>query len=464
LGLLVFSTFVVLLNETIMGVALPSLMTDLDITAVTGQWVTTGFLLAMAIVIPAMGFLLQRFSLRSVFIVAMSTFSLGTLVAATAPGFGALLAGRVLQAGGTAAMLPLLMTTIMATVPATARGAMMGRIAIVIAVAPAIGPTISGVVLEAFDWRALFWTVLPISLGTLAIGALRIRDATSTHRARLDVWSILLSGWAFGGLVYGLSSLGVPAEQQVIAPWASLAIGTAGLVAFVLRQLTLQRSGSPLLDLRTFRSSNFVVSVAAVCATMVALLGTVITLPIYLQSVVGLSTLATGLALLPGGLAMGLLSPLVGRAFDRVGPRPLLTLGSVLVSASMGLFALLLDVSTSVTTVVAIHVVLNLALALTFTPLLATAMASVGAHLHSHASATFSTIQQLAGAAGAAAFVAVMATATSDGSDAGLAAGVRAAFTVGAVVGALGIVAALFIRRPALDDPAAPQPAVPVAV
>src|SRR6218665_1220570 len=142
--LLLASAFVVILNETIMGVALPRLMDDLGITAAAGQWLTTAFLLTMSVVIPITGMLIQRLTTRSLFIAAMSLFSLGTLLCALAPGLGLLLIGRVVQACGTAIMMPLLMTTVTNLVPPSSRGRLMGRIAIVMSVAPALGPTISG--------------------------------------------------------------------------------------------------------------------------------------------------------------------------------------------------------------------------------------------------------------------------------------------------------------------------------
>ena len=206
--LLLISTFVVILNETIMGVALPRLMSDLDIPASTAQWVTTAFMLTMAIVIPVTGFVIQRFTTRAVFLAAMTLFSLGTAICALAPGFDALIVGRVVQACGTAIMLPLLMTTVMTVTPPASRGRTMGNISIVISVAPAIGPTISGLVLSVLDWRWLFALVLPIALGALALGAIRLPNLTETRSARVDVGSVILSAVAFGGIVYGLSGLG----------------------------------------------------------------------------------------------------------------------------------------------------------------------------------------------------------------------------------------------------------------
>lgn len=206
IGLLLVSAFVVILNETIMGVALPRLMADLGITAATGQWLTTGFMLTMAVVIPATGFIMERFRLRQVFVAAMGLFSLGTAIAAVAPGFELLLVGRVVQASGTAVMMPLLMTTAMTLVPPASRGKTMGMISVVISVAPAIGPTISGIILNSLSWRWMFIIVLPIALLALAAGTWKVRNVTAPRHARLDVLSLVLS--AVGSAA---SSTGCPA-------------------------------------------------------------------------------------------------------------------------------------------------------------------------------------------------------------------------------------------------------------
>ena len=181
--LLLISTFVVILNETIMGVAIPRLIDDLGISAGQAQWLTSGFMLTMAVVIPITGFLLQRFTTRPMFITAMTLFSLGTLIAAIAPGFTVLLLGRIVQASGTAIMFPLLLTTVMTLVDPASRGRMMGNISIVISVAPAIGPTISGLILSVLDWRWMFILILPIALPGIVTG---IALLTTIKRAGLE--------------------------------------------------------------------------------------------------------------------------------------------------------------------------------------------------------------------------------------------------------------------------------------
>jgi len=460
--LLLVSAFVVILNETIMGVAIPPLMVSLGVDASAAQWLTTAFLLTMAVVIPITGLQLQRFHTRTIFIAAMTLFCLGTLVAALAPGLTLLIVARVIQASGTAIMLPLLMTTVMTLVPAESRGKTMGNIMIVISVAPAIGPTISGLILSFLTWRWLFVLVLPIAIAALVLGARRIENVTTPREAPLDVGSVLLSAVGFGGGVYGLSLLGAPTPPQSFPAWAPLAIGAVGLVAFIARQLALQRHDRALLDLRTFTSRNFTVSVVLMAIMMMALFGTLIVLPIYLQNVRGLSTLQTGLLLLPGGLLMGLLGPPVGRQYDRVGPAKLLIPGVVIVTAVLWAMTLLGPV-TPVPYILAGHLVMSVGFALLFTPLFTVSLSSVKPQLYSHGSAVLGSTQQVAGAAGVALFIALMsaesARVLAGGAPAleALAAGVRAAFLCGAVASLCAVVCALFVRKPDSAALAAPH-------
>ncbi len=460
--LLLVSAFVVILNETIMGVAIPRLMVSLGVDASAAQWLTTAFLLTMAVVIPITGFLLQRLHTRTVFIAAMTLFCLGTLVAALAPGLTLLVVARVIQASGTAIMLPLLMTTVMTLVPPESRGKTMGNISIVISVAPAIGPTISGLILNFLTWRWLFVLVLPIAIAALVLGARRIENVTTPRKAPLDLGSVLLSAVGFGGGVYGLSLVGVPNAPQSFPAWAPLAIGSVGLVAFVVRQLALQRHDRALLDLRTFTSRNFTVSVVLMAIMMMALFGTLIVLPIYLQNVRGLSTLETGLLLLPGGLLMGLLGPPVGRRYDRVGPAKLLIPGVVIVTAVLWAMTLL-GPTTPVAYILTGHLVMSVGFALLFTPLFTVSLSSVKPHLYSHGSAVLGSTQQLAGAIGVALFIALMSAESArllrGGAPAleASAGGIRAAFLCGAVVSLCAVVCAPFIRKPDSAALAAPH-------
>ncbi|NTV39188.1 MAG: multidrug efflux MFS transporter [Demequinaceae bacterium] len=459
---LIISAFTVILNETIMGVALPHLMEDLRISAISAQWLTTAFLLTMSVVIPTTGFLLQRYPTRALYLIAMSVFVLGTALAASAPGFEVLLVARVVQACGTAVMLPLLITTVMNLEPPETRGKRMGLISVVIAVAPAIGPTISGLILSVLPWRFLFVAVLPIVIAVLAFGFRHMVTTNEPSHAPIDIPSIPLTAIGFGSLVFGLSKIGEVANGDASGALIPLAIGLVGVGLFIWRQLVLQRTDGALLDLRTFLIPTFVVTVVLFVVAMAGLFGTIILLPLYMQGALHLSVLASGLLLLPGGLAMGLLSTTVGRLYDRLGPRPLLVPGLTIVATSLWAFAALLRADSSWWILLACHVVLSLGLACVFTPLFTSSLASLPARLYSHGSATVSTVQQVAGAAGTALFISTMTAVALRHTNAGasdevaLTAGIRVAMVIGASLVTLGIPLAVFVRKGSADPGDAP--------
>ncbi|MGM7776436.1 DHA2 family efflux MFS transporter permease subunit [Arthrobacter sp. KNU-44] len=439
---LLVATFVVILNETIMNVALQRLMTDLNVDAPTVQWLSTGFMLTMAVVIPTTGFILQRLTTRAAFLLAIGLFSSGTLLAALAPGFGVLLLARIVQAGGTAIMLPLLMTTILTLVPLSRRGAVMGNVTIAISVAPALGPTVSGIILDHFSWRFMFVFVLPVALLAMGIGAKFLTNVGERGNVRLDFVSVVLTVPAFGGLVYGLSQIGGHAGASAV-PIVALVIGVLCMVAFVFRQLKLQKSDAPLLDLRAFNFRMFTVSVLLMVVAMMALFGGVILLPLYLQNVLHLQPMETGLALLPGGLAMGLLGPVVGRLFDKIGPLPLTVTGSVLLVVTLWQFSML-TADSPLWWVVVLYAVLSLGLALLFTPAFTTGLNPLPPHLYSHGSAIMSTLQQVAGAAGTALLVSIFAVVSASS---GFVAGMQAAFLTATLIAVLAVVLSTMMRK-----------------
>lgn len=462
IAILLVSTFVVFLNETIMSVALPRLMTAFDATASQVQWLTTAFLLTMAVVIPVTGFLIQRTNTRPLFILAMSLFSLGTLAAALSPNLTFLIVARIIQALGTAIMMPLLMTTVMTLVPAHRRGPVMGNISLVLSVAPAVGPAISGIVLHFLPWPFMFWFVLPVSLLTLYFGSRTIVNVTTPRYVPVDVLSVILSALAFGSLVYGLSSFGEGSDAAgAISGFIPIGIGAAAMAVFAARQIALQKRDMPLLDLRTFRSRNFTFSVCMMATSMAVLFGIIILLPIYMQDVLGVDTLKTGLLLLPGGLLMGILGPQAGKLYERFGPRRLLVPGSMLVS--MVLFAMTqLGPNTWWVYIFIGHLTISIGLAFLFTPLFTVALSSVSPRIYSHGSAIVGSVQQIAGAAGIALFITIMTLQTKAHGQMGddpltaLSAGITAAFLVGAFISLVSVVVACFIRpAPEFEEPGA---------
>ncbi|WP_447912390.1 MDR family MFS transporter [Microbacterium phyllosphaerae] len=454
--LLLVAAFVAILNETTMGIAIPHLNADLGIPPELGQWLTSAFMLTMAVVIPTTGFILQRFTTRQVFIAAMISFSLGTLVALIAPGFEVLLAGRVIQAAGTGIMMPLLMTTIMNVVPPQSRGRMMGRVGLVISLAPAIGPTLAGAVLETLNWRALFAIILPIALVSLLIGAKWMTNLGETRKVPLDVLSIPLAALGFGGIVFGLSQFGGEGGSGETAGIVALVVGAVALALFVWRQLVLQRVDDALLDLRVFRSANFTFSVIIMTILALSMFGTLTLLPQYLQNVAGLNALESGLILLPGSVLMGLLGPIMGRVYDARGTRPLLIPGTILVSAALFYYSTVGE-HTVWWVLIIVQAAMSVGLAMSFTPLFSASLGSLQRSLYSHGSAVLNTLQQVGGAAGVAVLTVTYSAILHAGEAEGLetaaagAPGARMAFLIAAIISLAAVALSAFVSKPADD-------------
>jgi DHA2 family lincomycin resistance protein-like MFS transporter len=453
IALLLVAAFVVILNETTMGVALPPIMDHFGVSAGVGQWLTTIFMLMMAVVIPMTGFLLQRLGTRGSFLIAMGLFTAGTALAALAPTFGVLVVARAVQASGTAVMMPLLMTTVMNLVPPARRGRFMGNVSLVIAAAPALGPTMSGALVGPLGWRGVFGVMLPISVAALVLGAVMVKDVSERKRQKLDLPSLPLSALGFGGLVYGLSAMGEGGGAPV-HPAIPVVGGLAVLTLFAFRQVRLQRTDDALMDMRAFRAPGFSKSLAAMSVAALGMFGALILLPLVLQEAMHLDPLSTGLIVLPGAILMGLLGPVVGGWYDRVGPRPLVIPGSILTILSMlGLSTVQPD-STWVLILFS-HIALCLGLSMMFTPLFTTALAGLTPALYSHGSAALNTVQQVAGAAGTALFVALFSARSESLADEGvkgaaaLTGGAQLSFLVGAGVLVTALLIGLTLRRPA---------------
>lgn len=460
--LLVLATFVVILNETIMINAIPRLMTDLNVTEQAAQWLSTAFMLTMAAVIPVTGWFLQRVTTRRAYATAMGVFLGGTALAAIAPVFEVLLLARIVQACGTAVMMPLLMTTLMTVVPEHDRGRVMGTVTMAISVAPALGPTVSGLILQLGSWRLLFVAVLPIAAVITWRGLVRLEDVGEPQAGTIDWFSVGAAAAGFGSLVYGLSRFGVGGAA---VPAMFVLAGLATIAVFVVRQLWLQRRAVPLLDLRVLRHPTYALSLLLMSLGFMTMLGSMILLPIYLQNLRGLTPLETGLLVMPGGLAMGLLGPVVGRIFDRFGGRILIIPGSMGISLALAGFTQV-SMTMPYWQVLGMHTLLMLSLAAVFTPVFTLGLGALPAHLYSHGSSMLGTLQQVAAALGTALVVAVMAGRADSRIEAGVTEtlarldGMRLAFVISAALslGMIGIAVLLPKQVKPADAPTETDP------
>ncbi|MBD1382409.1 MDR family MFS transporter [Metabacillus arenae] len=457
--IMILGVFVAILNETLLNVALSKIMGDIGISPSTAQWLTTGYLLVIGVLIPITAFLISRFTTRGLFLSAMGLFTLGTLVAAIAPGFALLLIGRVLQAAGTGLLFPLLTNVVFAMVPIEKRGSAMGTIGIVITFAPAIGPTLSGIIVEHFSWRVLFYGVLPIALFVMLFAYLKLKNVTETTNPKIDLLSLLLSTLGFGGIVYGFSSAGEGhggwSSSQVLIPTA---IGVISLGLFTWRQLTMSQ---PLLDLRAFKYNIFWRSTLIMMIVMMAMFSAMMLLPIFLQNALGYSPLEAGLVMLPGGILMGIMSPITGRLFDKFGGKWLAVVGLGLMANTLLQFAFI-TLSTSYISIMILNTLLMLGISMLMMPVMTNALNELPPVLYPHGTAIISTLQQVAGAVGTALLVTVMtnssqrylenASGTQEEStlqSLALIAGMKSAFLLAFGLVVIALAASFFLKRSA---------------
>ncbi|OME86959.1 hypothetical protein BK120_06420 [Paenibacillus sp. FSL A5-0031] len=453
---LLLSGFIGMFSETALNVALSDLIRVFDITAPTVQWLTTGYLLTLGILVPVSGLLLQWFSTRQLFIAALSFSVLGTLVAALAPSFEVLMAARVIQAVGTALLLPLMFNTILIIFPAEKRGAAMGVIGLVIMVAPAVGPTIAGLLIENLSWHWIFWLSLPFLVIALLFGIMYMQNVSTITKPKIDIFSLVFSTLGFGGIVFAFSSAGEGeggwGSTKVIA---TMIVGILSLAIFAVRQLTMKQ---PMMNLRAFKHPMFVVGTLMVFICMMVILSSMLVLPMYLISGLGLSALTAGLIMLPGGLINGIMSPIMGSLFDKFGPKWLVIPGLVIVAAALWFFSGITTAST-ITLIIVLHSCLMIGISMVWMPAQTNGLNQLPRELYPDGTAIMNTLQQVAGAIGTAVAVSIMTAGMTgfmkdvadptDPANAPLAltAGIQNAFIFAMIVAIIGLIVAFFIKR-----------------
>ena len=410
LAILFFGAFVSFLNNSLLNVALPSIMVDLEIESYsTVQWLSTGYMLVSGVLIPVSAFLITRFKNRTLFLTAMGLFTFGTAIAAFAPNFSILLAGRMIQAAGSSVMGPLLMNIMLVSFPRNKRGAAMGLFGLVMMTAPAIGPTLSGYLVEYYDWRILFEMILPFAAISFLLGIWKLENVMETRKTSLDYLSVLLSVVGFGGLLYGFSMASSDGWTDTVVI-SSLVVGAIGLVWFVLRQLRLEE---PLLDLRVYKYPMFALGSVISMVTAAALFSGMILTPAYVQSVRQISPLDSGLMMLPGAIIMGIMSPITGRLFDKFGPRVLALLGLTITAYATYLLSEL-QIDSSYVYIVSIYTIRMFGMSMVMMPIMTNGLNQLPNRLNPHGTAVNNTAQQVVGSIGTALFVTFMNSVATD--------------------------------------------------
>lgn len=445
--LLLAGTFIAILNQTLMITAIPPIMHEMHITANTAQWLTTVFMLVNGVMIPISAFLLERFTTRQLFISAMSIFVVGTVVAGLAPNFGVLLLGRIIQSSGAGIMLPLMQTVFLLIFPVNKRGAAMGMVGLVISFAPAIGPALSGWVIANYSWRVLFAIILPIALIDIVIAIFAMKNVTELSRPKVDIPSIMLSSLGFGGLLYGFTCAGNNGWgnlQTVI--W--LSVGTIALVLFITKQLRMEH---PMLEFRVFKFSVFSLTTIIGMVSFMGLIGVETLIPLYMQNMRSFTAMESGLAILPGALVTGILSPITGRIFDKVGARWLAVTGMLIITLSTWAFSFMTP-TTSFAFITIMYCIRMFGLAMVMMPSTTAGLNQLPKRLIPHGAAMGNTMRQVAASIGTAILVTVMTTTAKNSPHAtptihSLIHGVNVAFMVITVLSLIAAVMAYFIKK-----------------
>ena len=447
LAVLVFGTFVTVLNQTVVAPALPSIMSEMSVDAAVAQWLTTGFTLVNAIMVPITAFLTDRFTTRRLFLASMVLFTAGTALAAWGPNFPALLAGRLIQAAGAGILMPLVMTVLMWTFPVDRRGTAMGVFGIVIAFAPAAGPTVAGIIIDQANWHVMFWIIAVLCAAVIVFAAAALERGGETNKdVKLDVVSVALSTLGFGGLLYGLSAIG--SYGVTVDSAGGVIIGAVALAFFFRRQLRMEQ---PMLQVRVLTNRKFLIATIIVMLVQGALLAGGILVPILLQSYMGFSATTSGLVLLPGAIVMGAMGPVAGRLFDKHGPRVLAVIGTGVLALTTATF-MFMGPGMGLITLTVIYTVRLFSLSLVNMPISTWGMNALPDKLMNHGTSVQNTFRQVAGSLGTAVIVSASTVATNmvSGSTDAVTAGVfgiHAAFAVATALCVLGVVLTVALVR-----------------
>ena len=407
-GIFLLGAFMTFLNSTFMNVALPDIMKDLKISVSTAQWLSTGYMLATGIVMPFTAFLIDRFKTKTLFILSMGLFTIGTITGSFATNFGMLLAARIIQGAAGGLIVPLMQTVFLIIFPMEKRGFAMGIVGIVLAFAPAIGPTLSGWIINSYPWRYLFYVTLPFTIIDLILAFFLLKNVTGGKKVSMDVLSLIGSTIGFGGLLYGFSNAGNYdwTDTNVYVP---LLIGIAFLALFIYRQLKLDE---PLLNLDVFKSKVFTFSTIIVMIAYAGLISSELMLPMYLENVRGISAFNTGLTLMPGALVMGIMNPITGILFDKYGARVLAITGLIILT--LGGFGLaFLTVDTSHVYITTVYSIRLLGISMIQMPLTTSGLNTLDRSLYSHGNAASNTLRQVAGSIGTSIIITIMSKASA---------------------------------------------------
>ena len=389
--------------STALTTALPSIVQDFNISVTMGQWLTSGYSLAMGIMMPLTAFLITRFPTRKLYIFGVLLTIAGLALCAVAPNFQFMMLARILQASGNGILTAMSQVIILSIYPPHKRGTAMGWYGLSVGAAPVIAPTLVGIIVDAFNWRAIFYISISIMLISLVWAYFVFEDVLETAKKRFDMASFIISAFAFGGITLGIGNIGS-------APFISvhvLGVLLAGCIAtllFIYRQLHIEQ---PFLELRVLKNRNFTLSVIGSMLLYLVMMGSSMIMPLYAQSILGYSATVSGLVVLPGSMVMAVMSPFAGKIYDKLGMKLLFILGASFMLASC-LGMVFVTLQTSIWVASALNALRCAAIGCLMMPLVTWGISNISKELTAHGTALLTSLRTVAGAIGTAVFVGIM--------------------------------------------------------
>ena len=385
--------FVGMFSETSLNIALPQLMAQLNVSTATVQWLVTGYMLMVGVVLPLSSLITKWFTTRQVILFALIDFAVGAIISASAPGFGVLLFGRMIQGIATGLILPLMFTVAMQIFPPYKLGAAIGMVGLVIMFAPAVGPTLAGIVLGVASWRWIFWLFVPFLVIAFGFAVTSLKNIAEVTRPKVDFLSIILSTVGFGSLVLGVS-LASDQGWGSVSVIGALVVGILVLAWYTHRQLNVDK---PILNLRAFAIPGFRIGASLVMINFGIILSAMYLLPMYIQKGLLLPVALTGMIMFPGGLMNAIVSAISGRLYDHVGAQMPARLGFI-ISMVGALMLALTSTQTAIWYVILAHIILMIGAPLAMSPSQTHGLNALTGPIAADGSAIMNTLQQIVGA------------------------------------------------------------------
>lgn len=443
---IIISCIATSLLATALTTALPPIIDELNISVTKGQWLTSGYSLAMGIMMPLTAFLITRFPTRKLYIGSLILFIAGLLVCVISSSFYVMMIGRVMQACSNGILTSMAQVVLLTIYPPEQRGTIMGWYGLSVGAAPVIAPTLAGVIVDALGWRMIFYIAIAVTVISVIFACKVFDNVLDTENQKFDVLSFVISAFAFGGITLGVGNITDNGITD-INTYLPLAIGCIALVLFVIRQLYTDK---PFLELRILKHRDYALSVIGSIMLYLIMMGSSIIMPLYVQSIMGYSATTSGLVTLPGSLAMAVVSPFAGKIYDKLGMRNLFITGAVaLILSNLGMFTV--KMTTPLILAALYNVIRCVAIGCIMMPIVTWGIESIKEKNTAHGTALLTSLRTIAGAIGTAVFVGIMTTVQSHSQstylDNAAIHGLNAAYAVMAAVSAVMlIIGVLFVK------------------